>query len=172
MEHDKCRRTSKFPTAGQNLSGGASKPDYKDDKEAIKEAIKGWYDEYKNVNDLNDVKKFEGENLMKMGHWSQLVWSYANRIGCSLIKYEDDEGWKNSLIGCNYSSGNMMGSPIYKIGDAASDCKSGKDEKYEGLCSTDEDYSQHDDGSTFVDKDAKPSPVVEQWVNDGKKFDL
>lgn len=172
MSHDSCRRTGKYTTAGQNLWMGMSMPNFMDVKAAIKGAVQSWFNEVKDVPNVSEVNSLGSSRASKpIGHWTQLVQSYANRIGCSVIKYENGQ-WKSILIGCNYAVGNMLTWPIYKIGPAASACKMGNNPKYPGLCNPNEDYTQHEKGSIYFDKNAQPSPVVAQWVNNGKKLNL
>lgn len=108
MNHDQCRRTPKFKAAGQNLYMTMNNPDYGDVKQAIRNAVKAWFDENKKMSDKSEINKFTGKNLMATGHFTQLVWASANRIGCSIMKYVGNN-WHTILIGCNYSCGNMMG---------------------------------------------------------------
>lgn len=173
MEHDACRRTAKYKTAGQNLALFGSKPNFRPIEEAIKGAVEGWYNEFIDVPHIKEVEKMgsSGADFSKIGHWVQLVQAKANRIGCSIVQYTDQDGWKQTLIGCNYSAGNLVGTPIYRFGTPASLCKSGKNSKYPGLCSENEDYAQHEHGDWYFDNNAAESPVVKQWLANGKKLD-
>lgn len=103
MEHDKCRNTARYTTAGQNLAIFGSKPDAKPIKEAIQEAVQMWYDEFKFVPSFQVVEKLGSVRASKpIGHWTQLVQSKADRIGCSVVQFTDRNGWQQVLIGCNY----------------------------------------------------------------------
>lgn len=105
MEHDECRNTAKYKIAGQNLAIFGSKPNFRPIKEAIQESIQSWYDEYKDVPSLREVEKLGSSRAKKpIGHWTQLVQSKVNRIGCSAVQFTDRRGWKQILIGCNYRS--------------------------------------------------------------------
>lgn len=172
MEHDECRRTEKYKTAGQNLALAGSKPNFRPIKEAIKGAVKGWYDEFKDVESVKEVEELgsSGSDFSKIGHWNQLVQAYADRIGCSIVQFTDQNGWKQTLIGCNYSAGNLMGSPMFTFGAPASLCKMGKNRKYPGLCSESEDYSKHENGKWYFDNNASKSPVVKAWLKNGKRL--
>lgn len=61
------------------------------------------------------------------------------KVGCSISKYSDGDSM-TSLMACNYGVGNISGQPIYKDGATASECTSGTNPEYPGLCSADEVY--------------------------------
>ncbi len=67
-------------------------------------------------------------------------------LGCSMTTfYRSQSGpTKCALFTCNYSYNNVIFTPIYQHGTAASKCKTGKDNEYENLCSTDEFYNVND----------------------------
>lgn len=173
MEHDTCRRTAKYKIAGQNLALFGSKPNFKPIEDAIKGAVEGWYNEYKDVPNIREVERMgsSGADFSKIGHWVQLVQAKAHRIGCSIVKYTDEDNWKQVLIGCNYNAGNLVDQKIFQFGEPASLCKSGKNRKYPGLCSAKEDYSKHENGDWYFDNNAAESPVVKAWLQNGKKLD-
>lgn len=104
MEHDGCRKTEKYLVAGQNLAMVASKPDFTPVEKVIQQSVQMWYAEYKDVLDLKEVDKL-GSSHSKwnlIGHWTQFVQSKAHRIGCSVVEFTDRDGWKRTLVGCNY----------------------------------------------------------------------
>lgn len=55
-----------------------------------------------------------------------------------MTQYEDSEGWKKVLTTCNYATPNMIGFPIYVVGETAARCKTGTNPTYPGLCSVNE----------------------------------
>lgn len=58
-----------------------------------------------------------------------------------MARYKKDN-WYTTLYACDYTLGNIEGYPIYdKSTKAASGCKSGKNKKYDGLCSIKEIYN-------------------------------
>ena len=67
------------------------------------------------------------------GHFTQLIQYRVVAIGCALATYTS-KGWKTDLMACNYSFGNLVSSPVYIAGTAASKCKNGKDTVYKNLC--------------------------------------
>lgn len=78
-----------------------------------------------------------------MGHFTQFVWGSAQKIGCAVSTSktnEDGQDWNATWLACDYSYGNMDGEAVYQSGSATSKCKTGKNNDYPGLCSTDETY--------------------------------
>lgn len=79
-----------------------------------------------------------------VGHFTQWVQDKAEAVGCAAITstmtYNGKE-YGAFLLTCNYSWGNLLGSPVYVAGETASKCTTGTDKKYPGLCSEDEDFS-------------------------------
>lgn len=173
MKHDKCRNTARYKTAGQNLALFMSSPNHRPIKDTITEAITMWYNEYKYVPNLKEVNKLgsSGGSFSKIGHWNQLMQSKANRIGCSVVQFTKT-GWKQPLIGCNYSAGNLRQKQMYTIGEPASLCKTGRHSKYPGLCSMNENYLLHKNADWYFNKNAAVSPVVQEWLRMGKKLIL
>ena len=45
------------------------------------------------------------------------------------------------LMACNYAYTNMIDMPVYRDGEPASKCKTGKNKKYKALCSLREKYN-------------------------------
>jgi hypothetical protein len=131
MEHDGCIKTDAYPFAGQNLAGS-----FKSNvNEALTEAVNMWINEYKNANQ-GDIKNCcGGSKFMKIGHFTQVVRDKVVAIGCAASRYTE-KGWKFMLIACNYSYGNMVGTPVYVSGAAASRCPNGRDATFKNLCRT------------------------------------
>lgn len=74
--------------------------------------------------------------------FTQVVWAPCRYIGCAagMLKYtESDEETTDIYLSCNFELGNMEGEPIYTEGKAATKCKNGPSEAYEGLCKGDND---------------------------------
>lgn len=166
--HDGCRDTAGYKMAGQNL--GLTCGNYAlSVKERIEDHTQRWYDEHKILTDLEEVKRLGKTQTQGIGHWTQLVQSKANRIGCSAIKFTRANC---IMVGCNYNAGNLWGFPIFTFGAPASLCQTGANPKYPGLCNSNEDFSQHDNGKIYFRRNAPESPVVKQWVKNGKKLNL
>lgn len=132
-----------------------------------------WYDGHKNVRNLQDIESFDTTdvNANNYRQWGQLVKSKANRVGCTVLEYSNDDS-KCKTVLCNYSGGIIQHEPIFTIGAPASLCKMGANPKYPGLCNPDEDFSQHKSGKHYFDNNAPESPVVGKWLENGKKFNL
>lgn len=90
---------------------------------------------------------------VEVGHFTQVVWQDAVAVGCAGSKYTDSEGQQAILI-CNYGFGNLKGQFVYKSGEPASECKTGPNPDYPGLCSVDEDFMN--DIATRSGWDLKP----------------
>lgn len=80
-----------------------------------------------------------------IGHFTQVVRDEAYKVGCAMSQYTDSLKTPVALMACNYAVANMIGSPTYVPGPAASGCTTGKNPKYPGLCSENEKY----DGQFF-----------------------
>lgn len=172
MAHDKCRNTANYKIAGQNLYESCAFPNSPSIADGVNKAMEGWFNEYKDVPNINEVRSLGSSRARKpIGHWTQFVQSKADRVGCSVVKYNDQSDWKCILVACNYNAGNLMQKPIYNIGAPASQCQTGNNPKYPGLCSENENFAQHENGELYF-QNAGPSPVVAQWMNNGKKLDL
>lgn len=173
IQHDQCHKTEKYKKPGQNLgafcSNSRNGPSI---GKSIREVVQDWYDEYKHVPNLDEVESLGSSRARKpIGHWSQFVQSKSQRIGCSVVKFTNDDKNNCIVIGCNYSAGNLAGYPIFSFGTPASLCKTGANQQYPGLCSPNEDFSQHKNGDVYFENNAPDSPVVKQWLENGKKLD-
>lgn len=160
MEHDHCRRTQRYRSPGQNLySQWTLNKDAIDDqyiKLAVHDSIKSWFEEYKLVTNFRWITSFAGDNdpWWKIGHFTQMIWSDASAIGCSIVK---DQNY--IYIACNYASGNMMGSSVWDIGPTGSQCKTSMHPKYPGLCGVGE-----------FRNDGKEAPPVTKWIENEKNL--
>lgn len=63
----------------------------------------------------------------------------AHKVGCAISKFNEGKKRK-SVIACNYSKSNIKNEPTYVEGPAASDCKTGSNPNFPGLCSIEEKY--------------------------------
>jgi hypothetical protein len=66
-----------------------------------------------------------------------LVQEKAVSVGCAMSQYTNGP-WKTSLFACNYARTNMINNLVYKRGQTASGCKTGKNPSFQGLCSAGE----------------------------------
>jgi hypothetical protein len=68
--------------------------------------------------------------------YTRMVWAESYAVGCAVSKCKKDPVYKAPLIhyACNFApGGNLVGSPVYKIGKAASNCPGGT-KPNDGLC--------------------------------------
>lgn len=59
-------------------------------------------------------------------------------VGCAMIRHQeqdpdDDLLYNYSYLVCNYAYTNMLGEPVYKMGETASECVR-ESEEFKGLC--------------------------------------
>lgn len=71
-----------------------------------------------------------------IGHYTQIVQQNAYQVGCGLIYWHTGE--QTSMFVCDYAITNMIDQPVYKIGKTASECTSGTNSNYLGLCAPNE----------------------------------
>lgn len=135
MEHDRCRSTSKFKDAGQNIyySSWSAKRS-KDKTKLIGEAIQAWWDEHKDFY-INEVEKFEGQSRGVL-HFTAMAVDYQTHVGCAISEYDYAGTGDTFLMTCNYSSWTWLSQPIYQKGRPCSSCSKKKCSKtYKSLCS-------------------------------------
>ncbi|CAH0558154.1 unnamed protein product [Brassicogethes aeneus] len=129
FDHDVCRKTKKFSTVGQNtFKGNGLFNPYK-----INKAMMAWYSEIKNVEPERYIKyTLAKPNAPETGHFTQLVWSKSEFIGCTA----STDG-TILYFGCNYGpAGNVDGVRTVKWGTPCSECpnKLKCNSKYKSLC--------------------------------------
>jgi len=102
----------------------------------VPEAAQSWYDEVTNPGfssaDINPYVFGHGT-----GHYTQVVWAETYQLGCGMVHYEDDDGWFNTLVICNYAEGgNLEGGVMYQTGAGCGNCPAGTacDATYSALC--------------------------------------
>lgn len=81
-----------------------------------------------------------------VGHFAQCVQDQCEAIGCASVfstMVFSGRRYGTYLLTCNYSHGNLLGSPVYESGKTASKCTTGTDRTYPGLCSIYEYYGSH-----------------------------
>lgn len=126
FEHDKCRATESYIYPGQNIrrSKYLNYPQVNITRE-LYEGILDWFQEYKNI-EADIIDKFERRPDHKQyGHFTVMSKDNNDRVGCCYITYEEetDEGeFYNHMFTCNYRETNLIGRPIYKKGQAISEC--------------------------------------------------
>ncbi|KAJ3650034.1 hypothetical protein Zmor_013012 [Zophobas morio] len=139
--HDKCRVRMGNLDVGQNLHGSSSNGT----ETFINKGIKNWYEEVALIEAEDYVEHFPGAGH-GIGHYTQLIWWSADRMGCSMVyNPENKKSWRYTLI-CNYAStidpqiaGNLKLGRIYKRTDNPCDScpnatKCGDTPGYPSLC--------------------------------------
>ncbi|EDS41254.1 venom allergen 5 [Culex quinquefasciatus] len=134
FEHDKCHNTKKYPDSGQNIASWGTSGDDIDVESTLKTLVQEWWDERHFATPKLMKKLFDKEKAL---HFTMLVRSNASRVGCGMVKYRSGE-WLWVQLVCNYSYTNMIGTPVYTAGEPCSQCKTGCDATYDGLCNKDE----------------------------------
>lgn len=130
--HDcsKCRKVKRF-NVGQNLHIY---------KQSIRSAATNWtrgINDWYNEVDLFDkkwVKPFKFS--LPIGHYSAMLWSNTNKVGCGLTEYRDGK-WFAKLYTCDYApAGNFINGQMYHIGKPCSRCPRNMEcsRQYPGLC--------------------------------------
>jgi len=125
-----CRKTSRFGV-GQNLY--IYKQTLKAPANDWTKAVTDWYDEVALFN-KKDVEPFKFSS--PTGHYTQVVWSETDKVGCGATSYKDGQ-WYATLYTCNYGpNGNFIRGQMYKQGAPCSDCNNGEScsNQYPGLC--------------------------------------
>lgn len=144
-----CRRTDRFGV-GQNLyiyKQTQSKPDNDWDK-----AVTDWYDEVE-LFSADHVEPFKFSSAI--GHYSQLVWSETDKVGCGATSFRDGK-WFATLYTCNYGpNGNFIRGQMYAQGAACSQCGSEAScsRQHPGLCVS------ASSNSSVVTSTVAPAPV-------------
>ncbi|KAI5789685.1 CAP domain-containing protein, partial [Peziza echinospora] len=86
----------------ENLAGGG--PPNTDYNKVLGQSVDMWYNEIKDYNFNNPGFS------MKTGHFTQVVWNAATKIGCGYHNCLDGQGpFTGWLVSCNYDQGNMPG---------------------------------------------------------------
>ena len=67
-----------------------------------------------------------------------MMTAHSTHIGCGMSQYTDADGWRKTLVACNYAAPNMVGASIFVKGPAASECKA-TNPNFSALCAVGED---------------------------------
>lgn len=135
FNHDKCRHTLSFDSAGQNIFTLVSKtPLNVVNQEVFNTSIGEWYSEIEQTTKAM-LEKFP-EYPVGIGHFTQLVWAKSVYVGCSLVTFsaEEQEYKYRLMVICNYSpAGNFVDEPVYEFGKGCTG-KENPNSKYPALC--------------------------------------
>ncbi|KAG5879659.1 hypothetical protein JTB14_021462 [Gonioctena quinquepunctata] len=134
LQHDICRKTDRFDVSQNILTAITTDSKLPE----LANLILSWY---KQVGDVipSDVKYFSGlkRGQFLIGQYTQLVWAKTEYVGCGLSLYkEPKKKYYNQRLVCNYGpAGNIIGSPIYRIGRPCSSCPSKECDRFrKSLC--------------------------------------
>jgi len=140
MKHDACHNTDKYRYSGQNLAWSAYSGSTKTDATLITQAINNWWSEHTRCSKAYINKYPSGYTGPAIGHFTAMATDRSVAVGCAGARYVAN-GMENFLFACNYASTNLIGSPVYVVGRAASGCSTGRHSKYTNLCSVNEKYA-------------------------------
>lgn len=138
LQHDKCRSTSAYKFAGQNIGFQAQSGEFEPLKGALEKVLAGWFDEHKDASQSDIDKCCTSKSGKVIGHFTQLVRDRAIQVGCAVSRFTQENVWKSSLVTCNYAITNLVDNPVYESGTAASGCTTGPNPDYFALCSVNE----------------------------------
>lgn len=138
-EHDRCHNTFRYPRSGQNigLASIENMPLESEVTKVITDLIQNWFNEWMAVmpSDIVAIKI----GVRKIGHFTMMINDKQTHIGCALSRFTGNR-CLNFLFTCNYSSNNVIGRRIYKLGRPTSECINGPNQWFRGLCRDDEPF--------------------------------
>ncbi|XP_062542523.1 uncharacterized protein LOC134210495 [Armigeres subalbatus] len=140
--HDQCRNTATMRYVGQNIAIKMFYGMSITDEVLIKGFIDSWFSEYANSNPSHIASYPSAWTGPTIGHFTQVVSDRSSKIGCAMVSYITAP-WINKLFVCNYGLTNIVGQPVYVAGATGSQCKTGRNPSFSGLCSTSEVVSNN-----------------------------
>jgi len=85
---------------GENLAAGYDSPE---------SAIKAWVDEE------SQYSYSAGQFDMGTGHFTQVVWKGAKKVGCASYDCNGKGGTPGKFFTCNYDTGNVVGQFVENV---------------------------------------------------------
>ncbi|XP_029722824.2 antigen 5 like allergen Cul n 1 [Aedes albopictus] len=140
--HDKCHNTQDYLNSGQNLNYIATSADTIDVKDQVPKLISSWWDERHDVNKNMVNTMYDPGKSVMVFHFAVLGSDKVNKVGCGLAQWTNENAWLQMYLVCNYSFNDFIGIPIYVKGAPCSQCKTGCNSKFAGLCNEDEPVPQ------------------------------
>ncbi|EDW72384.2 uncharacterized protein Dwil_GK20747 [Drosophila willistoni] len=144
LDHDDCHNSYRFRNLGQNLSGVDRFRNWPMNVTNLIEQSMGlWFGEY-DVIDNSYITNFRVVNdLEKYGHFVETVVDRNTHVGCAMMRFTrpDYPFLYIYNTACNYASVYAIGVPVYKVGEPASECKTGSNPSYPALCSAKEVFN-------------------------------
>ncbi|GJQ85548.1 hypothetical protein Trydic_g10847 [Trypoxylus dichotomus] len=135
FDHDKCRHTPSYLSAGQNLFiESSSAPIDVRNNSYLYTCVRDWYEEIVNINPMLK-QSFNIPQRGHIGHFTQVIWANSEFIGCTRVSWTPRTGLKYNLhILCNYSpAGNIFGAQVYRSGIGC-EGKLIRSKRYPSLC--------------------------------------
>lgn len=169
MAHDECVRTANYKHAGQNVYQKCYHPMswFPIPSDIGNQGVQSWINEFHNVSDISIEHFVDNDIIAKYGRYLQVVKNNADRVGCSIVRYHNSEDFICDLLVCNYNVGNLIDYPTYEIGPTGSKCSTGFNPTFPGLCSVNEDFTQHKYADVFFEN---VSPVATEWIKHRKRI--
>ncbi|KAH7712196.1 VAP1 protein [Aphelenchoides avenae] len=97
--------------AGENLFMSSAKMSATD---AIKQAAYLWWAELQQYGmNSRDTTLTSSEFNKGIGHWTQMAWGAATKVGCGVAHCRGNVG---TLVVCNYDKGNLLNAKVYEMG--------------------------------------------------------
>ena len=141
MRQDSCRNTFEFPVAGQNIGLRSRTGNTFEELDTfIPNVINGWYSQVRHASQPDIDRCCASSSGNTIGHFTMVVTDRAIQVGCAVSRYTNvnTNVWRAGLMACNYAFNNLVGSPVYVSGPAASGCTTGVNRDFPALCSVNE----------------------------------
>ncbi|XP_050094077.1 antigen 5 like allergen Cul n 1-like [Anopheles aquasalis] len=131
--HDACRNTAKYAYAGQNLATLSFSGQSKTVESLVRKMVGAWWSEYQDATQAlvdHFPSNYTGPAI---GHFMQMASDQASVIGCAMQYWVEDMFEMYYLV-CNYERSPFINEAVYKKGAVASECTTGTNQEYVGLC--------------------------------------
>lgn len=132
LKHDRCRNTIAYRQSGQNLAIAKESRQVTSAEAHIKRMIGNWFDEHVDA-DMSTINALPAGPGKPIGHFTQMVQQHSGRLGCAVVEFRESN-WYTIYMACNYASANMLGEPVYDVGEPCSDCAGACSKRWTGLC--------------------------------------
>lgn len=135
--HDVCRNTPAFKHSGQNIARRTTFNDTISPENIeynIYHGIDRWFREHLICERDRTVIFNSGKK--KCGHFTVMIADRNTHLGCAMMHMKKDK----TVFTCNYAWTNIRDGKLYSTGRVGSQCKSGKNPRFHGLCSVNEKY--------------------------------
>uniref|UniRef100_A0A182TRV5 Venom allergen-1 n=1 Tax=Anopheles melas TaxID=34690 RepID=A0A182TRV5_9DIPT len=139
FEHDECRNTRRYRTAGQNLAINWFYGMNVTVTQALDKFQRHWFLEYRKGRQKMLDRYTKLSIQAGIGHFTQMIHADTQYVGCAMVRFQGiQQGFPVTqyYLVCNYSVGNLYERPVYRKGKRCSKCKYGcsNDTSYRCLC--------------------------------------